>query len=117
MVASQGGAIWLWILTRPFAWWPTLKLVLGPRVRIFIAAGAAVFVPISSNAAPAEGATQIPWTCTELQTSEHSHTAKWKSGRPRANIKLLLNPANCQCRCHPSMLNVQGSTRTSHTCL
>jgi hypothetical protein len=53
MVASQGGAIWLWIATRPFAWWPTLKLTLGPRVRIFLAAGAAAFVPSLGSKAEA----------------------------------------------------------------
>jgi hypothetical protein len=45
MIASQGGAIWLWILTRPFGWWPTLTMTVGPRVRIFLNAGAAAFVP------------------------------------------------------------------------
>ena len=62
MVASQGGAIWLWIATRPFAWWPTLRLTLGPRVRIFLAAGAAAFVPargLREDAAAAEGVAQL----------------------------------------------------------
>ena len=45
MIASQGGAIWLWIVTRPFGWWPTLRLTLGPRVRMYIAAGSAAFAP------------------------------------------------------------------------
>ncbi len=54
MIASQGGAIWLWIVSRPFGWWPTLKMAFGPRVRMYLEAGTAVFVP-SRTATKAAG--------------------------------------------------------------
>ena len=72
MIASQGGAIWLWILSRPFGWWPTLKLTLGPRVRMYFAAGSAVF-------APSRTATQAAGTRGELRVWCALRSAFWCS--------------------------------------
>ena len=64
MIASQGGAIWLWILTRPFGWWPTLTMTVGPRVRIFINAGAAAFVPSRSSRTAGPAVEGVTHKCT-----------------------------------------------------
>lgn len=41
MIASQGGAIWLSIVTRPIGWWPTIRETIAPRLRLLLGGKAA----------------------------------------------------------------------------